>query len=58
MAKRASKRDRDEFRAYLRQCSDSQVFGVYTKEIVAGRRIYAQLAQAEAVRRGLENGDG
>lgn len=50
---RASKRDRDEFRAYLHACTDSQVLGVWDKEKAAGRRMYAGLAEAEARRRGL-----
>lgn len=50
-------RDRAEFQGYLRNCTDNQVWGVYEKEAKAGRRAYAQLAQAEAVRRGFEKTD-
>lgn len=46
--------DMREFRDYLKQCSDAQVQGVYNKEAIAGRDDYAELAVAEAERRGLE----
>lgn len=46
-------RDRDEFKQYLRQCTDSQVLGVLAKERAARRRAYAALAKAEADRRRL-----
>lgn len=45
--------DLNDFRGYLRQCSDRQVQGVYDKEKSAGRDEYADLAQAEADRRGI-----
>jgi hypothetical protein len=48
-----SKRDRDEFASYLRNCTDSQVQGVYDKERGAGRTAYANLAVQEAERRGI-----
>jgi hypothetical protein len=46
--------DMREFRAYLRICTDRQVQGVYEKERDAGREAYAELARAEAERRGIE----
>jgi ribosomal protein S27AE len=46
-------RDIREFAAYLRQCSEPQVQGVYDKETKAGRTEYAELAEIEASRRGL-----
>lgn len=49
-----NRRDRDEFAAYLRNCTDRQVQGVYEKEKGAGRLDYADLAVAEAARRGIE----
>lgn len=48
-----NKKDRDEFRLYLRQCTDRQVQGVYDKESAAGREDYAELAENEAERRGI-----
>jgi hypothetical protein len=42
-----------EFNAYLRNCTDAQVLGVYEKERQAGRDEYVALAQAEIIRRGL-----
>lgn len=42
-----------DFSAYLKNCTDRQVQGVYDKEMAAGRRIYAQLAVADAERRGI-----
>lgn len=42
-----------EFRNYLKQCTNAQVQGVYDKEKEAGRDDYAELAIAEAERRGL-----
>lgn len=42
-----------DFELYLCNCTDQQVLGVYEKELSAGRRHYAALARAEAVRRGL-----
>lgn len=44
----------ENFRAYLRQCSDIQVLGVYDKEKQAGREEEMKLACAEAERRGIE----
>ena len=43
-----------EFRGYLRTCTDAQVQGVYDKEANAGRLAYAELAIAEAEKRGWE----
>lgn len=45
--------DMREFRAYLKQCTDNQVRGVYEKERDAGRDDYAELALAEAEARGI-----
>jgi hypothetical protein len=46
--------DREQFAAYLRQCTDAQLQGVYEKEKVAAKRhVYADLAAAEASRRGV-----
>ncbi len=47
-------RDMQEFRGYLKNCTDAQVQGVYDKEKAAGRDDYAELAVAEAERRGIE----
>jgi hypothetical protein len=46
--------DRQEFIAYLRNCTNNQVQGVYDKEKAAGRKDYAELALQEAERRGIE----
>lgn len=43
-----TKKDREEFKAYLRNCTDSQVRGVYQKEAHALRWDYAALAEDEA----------
>jgi hypothetical protein len=43
-----------EFRGYLKLCTNNQVRGVYEKEKKAGRDDYAELAVAEAERRGIE----
>lgn len=48
-----TEQDRQEFLAYLRACTDSQVRGVYEKELAANRKDYAQLAQREANERGI-----
>jgi len=53
MAKRISKSDRADFAAYLRQCSDTQVQGVFEKEKRARRQVCVNLARAEAARRGI-----
>jgi hypothetical protein len=42
-----------DFELYLANCTDQQVLGAYEKERGAGRRHYAALARAEAIRRGL-----
>lgn len=47
-------KDKEEFQSYLDNCSDRQVRGVYEKENQAGRRIYAQTAREELIRRGLD----
>ncbi len=49
-----SAQDMKEFRGYLKACSDAQVQGVYDREHDAGREDYAELAIAEAERRGFE----
>lgn len=51
---RLSERDKREFDAYLRGCTDAQVRGVYEKESQAGRDEYAALAELEAARRNIE----
>jgi hypothetical protein len=45
--------DKQEFIAYLRGCTDRQVYGVHEKEKQARRRDYAELAVQEMNRRGL-----
>lgn len=45
---------RAEFKAYLVNCTDTQVRGVYEKELQAGRDDYADLAELEAMKRGIE----
>jgi len=47
-------KDMREFRDYLKNCTDAQVQGVYDKERAAGRDDYAELAVAEAERRGID----
>ena len=49
-----SARDIREFRGFLRNATDRQVQGIYDKEKRAGRDDYAELAVAEAERRGIE----
>lgn len=46
-------KDRDEFKQFLRQCTDKQVHSVLEKEETAGRDDYADLARSERDRRGL-----
>lgn len=46
--------DMREFLGYLRNCTNSQVQGVYDKEYDANRFDYATLAIVEANRRGIE----
>lgn len=53
MAKRISQDDREDFRGYCRNCTDSQVLAVFDKEKAANRRVYAQIAREEAIKRGL-----
>ena len=48
-----TRKDRDEFKQYLRQCTDRQVYGVLEKEQGAQRDDYAALAEAELERRNL-----
>jgi hypothetical protein len=48
-----SARDIREFRGFLGQATDRQVQGIYDKEKSAGRDDYAELAIAEAERRGI-----
>lgn len=45
-----------EFRGFLHRASDSQVQGIYEKEKRSGRDEYAELAVAEADRRGISLG--
>ena len=49
-----SAKDIREFRGFLRNATDRQVQGIYDKEKRAGRDDYAELAVAEAERRGIE----
>lgn len=51
-------KDIREFRGYLRNATDRQVQGIYEKEKSAGRDEYAELAVAEAERRGITLDDG
>jgi len=51
-----TQKDKDEFRAYLRRCTDKQVQGVYERESAAGRRDYAELAKDEGYRRNIHIG--
>jgi len=48
-----TEKDRKEFKEYLRNCTNRQVYGVLEKEKSAGRHDYAELAQNELERRGL-----
>lgn len=48
------KQDKEEFEQYLKQCTARQVQGVLEKEKAAGRKDYAELAEQELQRRGLE----
>lgn len=43
----------DNFTGYLKNCTDSQIQGVYNKEKKAGRRSEIRLTKAEAERRGI-----
>lgn len=49
-----NQKDRTEFKAYLRDCTDQQVRGVYEKEDRANRPDYAALAREEAAKRGID----
>jgi hypothetical protein len=53
-----SAQDIREFRGFLRNATDRQVQGIYDKEKRAGRDEYADLAVAEADRRGIELDNG
>ncbi|GBG14303.1 short-chain dehydrogenase [Novimethylophilus kurashikiensis] len=46
-------KDRQEFKDYLKACTDRQVYGVLEKEKAANRQDYADLAQDELERRNL-----
>ena len=46
-------KDKAEFAAYLRNCTDAQVAGVRDREHVARRHVYESLAVSEAFRRGI-----
>lgn len=45
--------DKRDFKEYLRNCTDSQVRGVFEKENAAGREEYADMARTEAMHRGI-----
>lgn len=45
--------ERQNFKAYLRNCTNNQVQGVYDKEKAAGREEEMELAVDEADRRGI-----
>jgi hypothetical protein len=49
-------RDEEEFRGYLRNCTDAQVQGVWEKEVRANRKAYAELAKDEGYRRNIHIG--
>jgi hypothetical protein len=51
-----TRQERSEFIAYLRQCTNNQVVGVYEKERAAGRDEETDLAMNEALRRGIHLG--
>jgi hypothetical protein len=44
---RRSERDKREFEAYLRACTDAQVQGVLEKERAANRKYFVRLAKLE-----------
>lgn len=44
----------ENWKGYLKNCSDAQVIGCYEKERVAGRDQWADYAAMEAERRGLQ----
>lgn len=46
--------ERADFKAFCRNASDQQLRAIYDKETAAGRIIYADIAQAEAARRGVD----
>lgn len=46
--------DYEDFRQYLKNCTDRQVYGVWERERQADRNDYASLAVAELERRGLD----
>lgn len=52
-----SGRDIWEFGGFLRNATDRQVQGIYSKEKAAGRTEYAELAVDEAKRRGIDLGE-
>lgn len=54
MGTRVTEQDKTEMAAYLRNCTDQQVRGVYEKEHAANRRTYARLAVEEGLRRGFD----
>ena len=53
-AARIKASERRDFAAYLRNCTDNQVRGVYEKERAAGRDEETHLAELEAARRGID----
>lgn len=46
-------KDRYEFKSYCRGVTDTQLWGVYSKERDAQRWEYADIAKDELVRRGI-----
>lgn len=49
-----TKDDRKDFRAYCKQCTDTQLRNVYSAERAARRRVYADIAKEELATRGLK----
>jgi hypothetical protein len=47
-------RDKAEFQAFCRNASDRQLQNIYDKEMDANRKAYANIAAAEAARRGIQ----
>jgi hypothetical protein len=53
MAEKITEADLRDFSAYLLNCTNAQVQGVFDKERRAQRMRYAALAEVEAARRGI-----
>lgn len=49
-----SAQDIQEFRGYLKNCTNNQVQGCYDREKHAGRGAFVELCKAEAENRGIE----